>query len=264
MSAPPSLQGSPRGRSGYQRIAGLLRRAIEREELQPGERLPSISELATRFETTAVTLRRALKELEDAGLVNVEHGVGSFVTRWIAPDEGLPGLPPSGLPAGLRTIILARGLLRGLPGTDRARSALELPEGSDVAYLVRARFNAGRPVLWQRSVLAPEMLQPVRDYPREASFYEWLRKQTGRLPGRAEERLSVGPPDPQAARALRLDPCAQIWVSFRLTRDGTGEPLVFDEAYILPEVLELELVREGARVETSFAWFPSRSTGEEG
>src|SRR5437660_708578 len=76
-------------RRGFVGIAEPLRRAIVRGELTPSSQLPPISELAQRHRTTAITVRRALRMLEEEGLVRVEHGVGTFVVDWAAGYDQL-------------------------------------------------------------------------------------------------------------------------------------------------------------------------------
>jgi GntR family transcriptional repressor for pyruvate dehydrogenase complex len=46
---------------------------------EPGDRLPSISEMASRFEVGHPTLREALKKLEVLGTVEIKHGSGVYV-----------------------------------------------------------------------------------------------------------------------------------------------------------------------------------------
>jgi GntR family transcriptional repressor for pyruvate dehydrogenase complex len=47
----------------------------------PGDRLPSISEMARRFGVGHPTLREALKKLETVGVVHIRHGSGVYVGR---------------------------------------------------------------------------------------------------------------------------------------------------------------------------------------
>src|SRR6476469_3686184 len=74
----------PAGRegSGASGIALALRRDIAAGRLSPAEQLPPINALAQAYRTTAITVRRALRTLEEEGLVRVEHGVGTFVADW--------------------------------------------------------------------------------------------------------------------------------------------------------------------------------------
>src|SRR5690349_7175703 len=75
---------------GYLSIAARLREQILEGALPPGTQLPSISELARRHETTPITVRRALRQLEEEGLVRVEHGVGTFAADWARSFDLLP------------------------------------------------------------------------------------------------------------------------------------------------------------------------------
>ena len=62
-------------------IVHQIEQLILRGVLRPGERLPSERELATRFEVSRPTLRGALSELEESGLVITRPGAGAFVAQ---------------------------------------------------------------------------------------------------------------------------------------------------------------------------------------
>jgi GntR family transcriptional regulator len=64
----------------HERIAEVLGREIRRGRLGYGERLPGESALAQRFAVSRNTVRAALSELGDAGLITTRSGKGSFVT----------------------------------------------------------------------------------------------------------------------------------------------------------------------------------------
>lgn len=63
----------------YQEIAATLRSEIETQVWAVGAKLPSEAELISRFDASRTTVRQALKELRDARLVQMRHGVGVFV-----------------------------------------------------------------------------------------------------------------------------------------------------------------------------------------
>ncbi len=60
-------------------IIGLLRDAILRGEYQPGERLESERKLAERFGVSRGSVREALKQLDQLGLLDIQHGGGARV-----------------------------------------------------------------------------------------------------------------------------------------------------------------------------------------
>ena len=63
----------------YLRISDELRRDILAGALRTGDALPSENELAGRYGTSRVTVRKSLDVLESEGLVRSRHGKGYFV-----------------------------------------------------------------------------------------------------------------------------------------------------------------------------------------
>lgn len=64
----------------YRQVADRLEEEL-RAHASPGQKLPAEEELAARFGVHRHTLRRAIDELVDAGLVERRHGLGTFVVR---------------------------------------------------------------------------------------------------------------------------------------------------------------------------------------
>jgi GntR family transcriptional regulator len=63
----------------FKQIAEQLRAAIRDGSFGPGERLPSETELMSRFNVARMTVREALGELKAEGIAVAEHGRGVFV-----------------------------------------------------------------------------------------------------------------------------------------------------------------------------------------
>lgn len=74
----------PNAGAGGHRIFHVVfddfRQRIRRGEWLPGERLPSITRLATDLHVSTTSVREALRSLQGIGLVRIEHGRGVFVT----------------------------------------------------------------------------------------------------------------------------------------------------------------------------------------
>jgi GntR family transcriptional regulator, transcriptional repressor for pyruvate dehydrogenase complex len=60
-------------------LAERVRELIRTGGFQPGDRLPSIADMARRYGVGHPTLREALKKLETVGIVNIRHGSGVYV-----------------------------------------------------------------------------------------------------------------------------------------------------------------------------------------
>lgn len=64
----------------YQQISSYLLQTAARKEFQPGDRLPSVRELATMMKVNPNTIARVYKELEQDGYLEKKRGLGTFFT----------------------------------------------------------------------------------------------------------------------------------------------------------------------------------------
>ncbi len=64
----------------YEKVSNDLRKKIYSGELKAGERLPTEQELMERFEVSRITVKRALEDLKNEGLIYRVRGSGSYVS----------------------------------------------------------------------------------------------------------------------------------------------------------------------------------------
>ena len=76
-------------RPAYVQAAESLRDDIRRGRLQPGDRLPSVRDLAERFNLAPVTMRNALLHLREQGWIYPQSTRGYFV-REVLPADAAP------------------------------------------------------------------------------------------------------------------------------------------------------------------------------
>ena len=88
----------------YSQLIAQIKVGIVSGAFPPGERLPSVRDLATEAGVNPNTMQRALTELERDGLVYSQRTTGRFVTEdqaMIASGkEKFGGAPHSGVPGG--------------------------------------------------------------------------------------------------------------------------------------------------------------------
>ena len=65
----------------YLQLVEKVKHEIISGKLKPGERIPSVRELALTTRVNPNTMQKALSELEDEGLVYTERTNGKFVTE---------------------------------------------------------------------------------------------------------------------------------------------------------------------------------------
>lgn len=73
----------------YQQIIQALTADIEAGRVKPGQKLPSEAALVKKFDTSRITVGRALRELQNSGLINRRAGSGSYVSEETQPLSSL-------------------------------------------------------------------------------------------------------------------------------------------------------------------------------
>jgi len=228
---------------GFNAIAETLRRALLGGDLPPGEQLPPIGEMARQYGTTAITVRRALRALEEEGLVRVEHGVGTFVADWSRQFDSLhlPSFAAEMAARDMRPETEVRGRTLAVQHVEAA-TALGQPAEA-VHMLTRRRLVGGAPVVLQHSYLSAGLRSVVERYTPERSLYEMVRETTGRAPLSAEETVRAIVLAEDVTRELAVSAPAVGWVAVRTTYDALGQPLVYDEAFFPSERVEIQVHR---------------------
>ncbi len=70
----------------WRRIRQDIQSRIDAGILKPGDKLPTTKELAEQYDTSGVTVRKAIEILIDTGILEGRQGIGVFVAE--APDQG--------------------------------------------------------------------------------------------------------------------------------------------------------------------------------
>jgi GntR family transcriptional repressor for pyruvate dehydrogenase complex len=110
--------------SAVDQIADDLREQIVSGSLPRGTKLPSEKELCASYGVSAITVRAALRSLATMNLIEVRHGIGSFVT--VATDELLGSALGSIIRIdriGASEILAVLGSLNGLAAELAATNA---------------------------------------------------------------------------------------------------------------------------------------------
>jgi GntR family transcriptional repressor for pyruvate dehydrogenase complex len=73
-----------KGERAFESIASQIRKEICSGKLKPGDKLPTERELARIFNTSRVSVRSALLNLEQSGLLHIKKGAGGgfFIREW--------------------------------------------------------------------------------------------------------------------------------------------------------------------------------------
>ncbi len=175
----------------YVKLRQSLEKAIRNGTLQQGEALPAERDIADYASISRVTVRKAVDELVQDGLLVRRHGSGTFVAKPISkveqPLSRLTSFTEDMARRGLstRSEWLERGLFA--PSPDEMMM-LGLRAGAVVARLSRLRLGDDNPLAIERASVAAEYLPDPNVV--TTSLYAALERRDAR-PVRAIQRISA-------------------------------------------------------------------------
>ena len=242
----------------YRRIAADLGEKIRAGEYRPGEALPAQRELSQRYGVTLMTLRQALQELRDEGLIVQQAGRGTFV----APVQAAYRVDT------LRSFVDDLREQGHSVSTSVLSSVVEVAPSwvrevlgvSSALRLARLRSLAGKSVIYQTSWV-PAGIVDVTDF-SDISLYSALAE-AGVTIVRASERIVPDLLASEIAEHLDRPPGSAVFVSERITFAPDDRPVVVDRAVILGDVMEIRAERAATRLSLQYRarpWLSSLSS----
>jgi GntR family transcriptional regulator len=236
----------------YKAIAADLTGKIRSGVYRPGEALPAQRELSASYGVTLMTLRQALQQLSDEGLVVQQHGRGTYV----APPQvayrldALRSLAEDLREQGHRvdTEVLHVSVRR-----PPAKVAAHL--GPDrVLHLRRLRLLDGEPAIHQTSWVAEPGATAVKDTDFTTTSLYGALAAAGHTVHRAGETITLGRLAPSLAAPLRQPAGTPVFVSERVTYGLDERAIVVDQAVIAGR---LALRTERAATRMTARWGPA-------
>lgn len=202
---------SPEAMPPYQRIAAKIRARIERGELQPGDRIPSVREIIASEGVSTATATRVAAVLRADGYAHSIPGVGTIVAipkkLTSGPDRlALLRATGSGFKAGEHVEIIAADL--SAAPADVA-DALGTEEGAEVVRRRRLyRDDDGIVTLstsWLPGELADAAPELVVAEPLPSMTFGLVEERTGRRAVRRRDVVAIRPVPDDAAGILGVD-----------------------------------------------------------
>ena len=205
----------------YYQLAQRLERAIESGALESGARLENEVSLANRLGLSRPTVRRAMQELVDKGLLVRRRGVGTQVVRGrvtrnveltsLYEDLERTGHTPS-------TELLEHEVA---PIDSAAARELGVDDGTDVLRIRRLRLSDGLPVAILSNTLAPELADLDVDQLAESGLYRLLANR-GVVTKVAKQRIGARAATAEEAKLLDLKAGAPLLTIERIAFDQSG------------------------------------------
>ncbi|MEX9948455.1 phosphonate utilization transcriptional regulator PhnR [Providencia alcalifaciens] len=226
----------------YLLIKAQLQARIQSGALKSGDKLPSERELCAIFNTTRVTIRESLAQLESSGAIYRSERRGWFVTPerlWLNPTQN----------TNFHKLCLEQGrqpktkLLEGKVVTVpvEAMTPLQLQPFEQIYLLTRLRYADDRAVCYSENHCLPARVPELLSHDLNGSLTEVYEQHYGLI--YTSMHLSFYPTamPPQAASALGVAVGRPALLLQRLNYDQHGRILDYDVEYWRHDSLRIEV-----------------------
>ncbi|MER8044117.1 GntR family transcriptional regulator [Streptomyces sp. NPDC094032] len=221
--APDSLVLNRKLPLWYQ-VSQSLRASILGRTPDASLRLPTEEQLAAHYGVSVLTMRQALKELEEEGLISRHRRRGTFIepgARRSTPRRLLGSIDAIvAQQSGERTTVLGHGT-----GPVPGELAEYFPGGGEVAFYRRLRSDgeSGEPTNWAENAVLPEIAAGIdpadlERWPMTKVLRDLVGVRISRITDTVEARLA----DPETAALLQVPLLSPILHYTGVTYDDEG------------------------------------------
>jgi DNA-binding GntR family transcriptional regulator len=213
----------------YHQAARALEEAIEDGRLPRGSKLASELDLAEQLGISRPTMRAALKQLVDKGLLMRRRGIGTMVApkpvrRVVALTSLYDDLKEAGREP--RTRVLA---LEEVPCPPDVAEHLGLGPNAPVVRFERLRVANSEdsyPIALMCNFVPVGLLEFEKDDLEQTGLYELFR-QSGITPHMATQRIGARKAGAREAEFLEIDPGDPVLNMARIAYDTNGRPIEY-------------------------------------
>lgn len=190
---------------------------LNQGQLKPGDMLPSEAQLSAQYNVSRITIRRALKELIQQGILYTLQGKGTFAAhaliremsgfRSFSQDIRSKGLRPSSRVMRFEQITLEEDVA----------NYLKINAGDSIYIIQRIRLADDQPVAFETAYLPVSLFPNLTDYDLTQSLYQILGEQYHVYPAWADAEIQARTATPEIAQSLGMRVGDPVLTAHRLS-----------------------------------------------
>jgi len=212
----------------YFQVTAQLEAAIDSGALSPGDRLPNEIDLAGSLGLSRPTMRRALEELVDKGLLVRKRGYGTEVAntrvhRRVELTSLYDDLDAAGQSPTTEVLKLDPARVNAA-----AAAAIGADASTPLVYVERLRLAEGRPLAVMHNWLPPTYADVSKEQLVGDGLYRILRSR-GVQPQVAKQRITARSASQREARLLKIRRGQPLIAMQRTAYDADGQAIEFGD-----------------------------------
>ncbi|RYL90324.1 GntR family transcriptional regulator [Sporolactobacillus sp. THM7-4] len=211
----------------YYQIEKYIKNLIENKNLQPGDLIPSERELTDQFHVSRMTVRQAIMDLVNMGILVRHKGKGTFVSgsgKVEKPLHGFSGFTEDMIRRGMKPDSRMLEFNKMVPPGKIARH-LSLQKGEDVYTIKRTRTADGIPMAVETTFIPVSLVPELTEEAANHSLYDYIEKEAGLVIDHAEQSLEASLVSAEEASLLDVPHGSPVLLIERLTYLAGGRPV---------------------------------------
>ena len=210
----------------YHQAALALEQAISDGRLPQGSKLESELDLAEQLGISRPTMRAAIKQLVDKGLLIRRRGFGTIVAptpvrRAVALTSLYDDLKESGREPETRVLALKETVC-----PPEIAEQLGIGPGAPVLQFDRLRVADSDPIALMHNVVPIGLLEIEKESLERTGLYDLFRE-NGISPHVATQQVGARKADTREAELLEIEPGDPVLTMMRIAYDTSGRPIEY-------------------------------------
>ncbi len=247
----------------YTRIQEYIAELILSGKLKPAEKIQSERDFSEDLGVSRMTVRKALTELVNEGLLERKHGSGTYVASPKITYES-PEMVSYVQAMEQHSFATATQLLEfsEMVASRRLAECLEIEIGDPIYHLVLLRFANRVPVIMERGFYPATIFPNLEDWNHEkTSLADLLTSVYGIQLGRISQTVEAVAASETVAQQLRVEEGEPLLMLSRLMYNRlSGKPVVFFQDFLRSDFAR---IHSSIAIEGEAAVKPVDATGKE-
>lgn len=221
----------------YIKVKEALKADIEKEVYKNGEKIPTEPELEKIYGASRITIRRAVAELCQEGVLNKQQGSGTFVSEPLQHNLSIGGrffesfsqaCIANGVKPGSKNISMEI-----IQGTQAEKECLKLPKDALLLHIQRVRTANDLPIFLENLYFSYDEFKDMMNMELGSmSIFRTMQKAAGRSPaGVAYRSIAVTRAGNEQAELLDIPIGEPMLLMKVIYADKEGRPVSIGRQY---------------------------------
>ncbi|MGE5403655.1 MAG: GntR family transcriptional regulator [Candidatus Saccharibacteria bacterium] len=232
----------------YVQLREILRREIEEGKWEVGDQIPGEQDLVNQYGVARATVRQAIMDLVNEGLLFRKQGRGTFVCRTRRLDTIEPLVSFSAEMTSRGITPGSQLLEKGTPPSMPQQVTDLMGPDTRIFYLARLRTADGVPMAIEYSYFNEETVPDLEREDLEGSLYQLLAHRRQMQVKRVAQSIGTDLADAEQAKILHISPGSPVLTLERTMYTTGDQPFYWLKFVFRGDVYRINTVLEEDRI----------------